>query len=191
MNRSIRHRSCDRHIRGALKLRSSSAQPSATSMSASSNNALSRKNECGAQSVYEVLTKLISQRHRRNRQAKKLRLRLKSNRVSSGNPFSPTCALPRECIYSHEASARWRACHPSVYQGSHLTWIGRCRNTSRALGEGLVLILSPGRFALVHSVQLHDPAFLGIVAAWCCNRHHKSALTVSSARLTLSGRCHV
>ena len=51
-----------------------------------------------------------------------------------------------------------------------------------------MLSLSPGHFALVHSVRLHSRRPWRIVVAWCCNRHHKSALTVSSARLTLSGR---
>jgi hypothetical protein len=62
---------------------------------------------------------------------------------------------------------------------------------ARALVEGVVLSLSPGRFVLVHSVWLNVRRSRGIMVTWCCNRHHKSALTVSSARLSLSGRCHL
>jgi len=60
-----------------------------------------------------------------------------------------------------------------------------------ALVGGLVLSLSRGHFMLVHSVRLHFRRSWRMVVAWCCNRHHKSALTVSSARLTLSGRCRL
>jgi hypothetical protein len=60
---------------------------------------------------------------------------------------------------------------------------------ARALVGGLVLSLLLGRFILVHSVRLHFRRSWFIVVVWCCNRHHESALTVSSARLTLSGRC--
>jgi hypothetical protein len=62
---------------------------------------------------------------------------------------------------------------------------------ARALVGGLVLSLSPGRFVLVHSVWLNQRGSCGIIALWCCNRHHESALTVSSARLNLSGRCRL
>jgi hypothetical protein len=62
---------------------------------------------------------------------------------------------------------------------------------ARALVRGLVLSPSPGRFVLVHRVQLHFQRSWRIVVAWCCNRHHKSALTVSATRLTLSGRCRL
>jgi hypothetical protein len=62
---------------------------------------------------------------------------------------------------------------------------------ARALVGGLVLSLSPGRFVLVHSSWLHFGPSWRIVVAWCCNRHHKSALAVSSARLTLSGLCRL
>jgi hypothetical protein len=60
-----------------------------------------------------------------------------------------------------------------------------------ALVGGLVLSLLPGRFVLLNSVRLNIRRPWRIVVVWCCNRHHKSALTVSSARLPLSGRCHL
>jgi len=60
-----------------------------------------------------------------------------------------------------------------------------------ALVGDLVLSPSPGRFVLVHSGRLHFGRSWRIVVAWCCNRHHKSALAVSFARLTLSGRCRL
>ena len=62
---------------------------------------------------------------------------------------------------------------------------------ARTLVGDLVLSLSPGRFIIVLNIRLHFRRSWRIVVVWCCNRHHKSALAVSSARLTLSGRCRL
>jgi hypothetical protein len=78
------------------------------------------------------------------------------------------------------------ACRARIYMDRAMP-----EHIARTLVGGLVLSLSPGHFVLVHSVRLHFRRPCHIVVAWCCNRHHTSALTVSSARLTLSGRCHL
>ena len=56
--------------------------------------------------------------------------------------------------------------------------------------EGLMLIRSPGRFALVHSVQLHDPAFVrhcgGVVLQPASQKRPDSELRTANSVRALS-----
>lgn len=155
LNHLIRQRSRDRHIRGALRLRSSSAQPSATSMSAFSSNAPFERMSAEHNPSMRSSLSSYSQRHRRNREAKKLRFRLKSKRVSIGNPIHRHVRChendlfpPNQCQMACVATHRFIK-DASYMDRAMLELIARFR-------EGLMLIRSRGRFALVHSVQLHD-----------------------------------
>jgi hypothetical protein len=77
---------------------------------------------------------------------------------------------------------RWCASpHGSCDAGTHRTRPGERSGAQTPAGA----------FSLMHSLVLNHRGSCGIIALWCCNRHHKSALTVSSAWLTLSGRCHL
>jgi hypothetical protein len=111
-------------------------------------------------------------RHRRRSQPERLTFRLRCGHMIS--------------FGTGDVRRHTSACRGSIYMDRAMP-----EPIARALVRGLVLSLSPGRFVLVHSVQLHFQRSWRIVVAWCCNRHHKSALAVSSARLTLSGRCRL
>jgi hypothetical protein len=131
LNLSIRRQSRVRRTHSALRLRSSSAQRSATDTSASSNNAPLERMSAEHNPSMKSSPSSYSQRYCRNGQAKKLSFRLKSNRVSVGNPLhrrgswhETDVGVATRMIYSHEARANGERSRPSVGQGRIFQGLG-------------------------------------------------------------------